>query len=87
MAKDFNLPSEALRNSGKLNAAATVKGSKHNKDYARHLYQMNEPYELLDAAQMASITGSTTICQGSTPQVLQYYNLQCSYEELQRPCH
>ena len=64
MAKDFNLPSEALRNSGKLNAAATAKGSKHNKDYARHLYQMNEPYELLDAAQMASITGSNYYLSG-----------------------
>lgn len=56
-ARDFGLTEEALVVSGKINAAATKKGLKHNSDYAAHLTTMHESHELLDAAQMKSVTG------------------------------
>ena len=56
-ARDFGLSDEALVVSGKINAAATRKGLQHNLDYAGHLTNLNEAHELLDAAQMKSITG------------------------------
>ncbi len=56
-AKDFGLNEEALVVSGKINAAATSNGLANNRDYAAHLTTMQESHELLDAAQMKSITG------------------------------
>ncbi len=58
MAADFGLSQEAFIRSGKINAAATDKGHQHNADFARHLAAMNEPHQLLDAAQMQQITGT-----------------------------
>ena len=58
-AKDeFAMPDEALVRSGKINAAATEKGERHNLDYARHLAALDENSELLDARQMQEICGS-----------------------------
>lgn len=58
MAQDFGLSEEAFVRSGKVNAAATDRGHRHNLDYARHLEAMGEPSELLDSARMAALTGT-----------------------------
>ncbi len=57
-ASSFGMPAESIARSGKINAAATDKGLKHNADYARHLAALGEDYELLDAAAMRERTGS-----------------------------
>ena len=57
-AAEFNMPTEAWVRSGKINAAATEKGSKHNHDYMAHLKALGEDCQLLDRRQMAEICGS-----------------------------
>ena len=57
-AQEFEMPAEAYRPVGKVNAAATEKGYRHNHDYAEHLEAMGEPYELLDADAMRELSGS-----------------------------
>lgn len=57
-AEDYGLSAEAFVRSGKINAAATQKGLKHNSDYAAHLTRMGEAHELLNAADMKTLTGS-----------------------------
>ena len=56
-AEEYGLSAEAFVRSGKVNAAATEKGLKHNSDYAAHLAKMGEAHELLDAADMKALTG------------------------------
>ena len=58
MAAEFGLSEEAFSRSGKTNAAASEKGHRHNMAYARHLEDMGEPHELLDAAHMREMTGT-----------------------------
>ncbi|TCL01537.1 glycine/D-amino acid oxidase-like deaminating enzyme [Shimia isoporae] len=43
---------------GKVNGAASAAGHGHNVSYAAHLKSLNEPHEMLDARQMAEMTGS-----------------------------
>jgi len=57
-AKDFEMEEEALAFTGKINAAATDKGLKHNRDYAEHLTKLGEEFKLLDAAGMQTLTGT-----------------------------
>ena len=57
-AREFGFSSDTLVRSGKVNAAATDNGTKHNRDYAAHLSKMGEEHQLLDAAQMAEMSGS-----------------------------
>ena len=57
MAEEFSLPDEAFTVSGKINASATDKGDRLNRDYAAHLAPMGERYEMLDAVQMRELTG------------------------------
>lgn len=57
MAQEFKLPPEAISRTGKINAAATAKGQRHNHEYARHLETMGEPFEMLDAGAMRRMTG------------------------------
>jgi len=57
-ARDYEMPEEALRRSGKINAATTEAGVQHNRDYAAHIATLGEESELLDARQMRDITGS-----------------------------
>jgi len=54
---EYGMPEEALRLSGKVNAAATDKGLAHNMAYAHHLEQLGEAYRLLDAKTMQELTG------------------------------
>ena len=57
-AVDFAMPKEALIVSGKINAAATAQGLKHNADYAEHLSRLGEAFKLLGASEMQALTGS-----------------------------
>ena len=57
-AQEYKFTPEAFVKSGKINAAATAKGTKHNHDYARHLKGLNESCDLLDEKQMREICGS-----------------------------
>lgn len=57
MAKDFSLSAEAFVRSGKINAAATDAGMRHNADYAAHLAALGEAHDLLDARAMQDMTG------------------------------
>ncbi|WP_299847270.1 FAD-binding oxidoreductase [uncultured Roseovarius sp.] len=59
MATEFGLSKEAFDRPGKINAAASDHGHAHNLEYAQHLTNMNEPHEMLDAAQMHQITGTS----------------------------
>ena len=58
VSKEYEFSKAAFVKSGKVNAAATEKGVKHNLDYAKHLQSLNEACELLDAQQMSDISGS-----------------------------
>lgn len=57
--KDYGLPEGYFRRAGKINGAASDAGLATNKSYAAHLVALKEPYELLDAAAMRAITGSS----------------------------
>ena len=58
MATDFGMGGDVFSPSGKINGAASAKGSKHNLEYASHLDAMGETYQLLDAAEMKAVTGT-----------------------------
>lgn len=58
-AEAFGLPREALRNTGKINGAASNKGLKHNLDYKAHLDEIGEENTLLDANEMSELTGTS----------------------------
>ncbi len=59
MAEETDLPSEAFGIFGKVNAAATEKGLRHNEQYAEHLVQLGERFEMLDEQHMREISGSS----------------------------
>ncbi|MDW3224789.1 MAG: FAD-binding oxidoreductase [Paracoccaceae bacterium] len=64
MASDFGLGQQVFSQSGKVNGAATAKGDKHNRAYAKHLAAMGEPYELLNSDEMKALTGTSYYCSG-----------------------
>ena len=55
----FGLGTEAISQTGKINAAASERGIAHNRNYADHLEALGEPFEALDSQQMRSLTGSS----------------------------
>lgn len=57
-AQEYALTPEAFSLSGKVNAAATADGLRHNFEYSRHLTALGEAHELLDATDMRALTGS-----------------------------
>ncbi|MEL6234924.1 MAG: FAD-binding oxidoreductase [Pseudomonadota bacterium] len=57
-AEEYEMPAQAIVRAGKVNGAATARGVQHNRDYAAHLTRLGEAHEMLDAAQMAELTGS-----------------------------
>lgn len=59
MASEYGLTREAFDPCGKINAAATGQGLDHAAHYAAHLARMGEAAEMLDAAAMQRITGTT----------------------------
>ncbi|MEO0774416.1 MAG: FAD-binding oxidoreductase [Pseudomonadota bacterium] len=58
MAAAYGLSAEAFARTGKINAAATAKGTQHNRDYAAHLAGLGERSEMLDASAMRAVTGT-----------------------------
>ncbi len=56
---EYSMPEEALRQSGKINAAATDKGHRHNVEYARHLNNIGESSTLLNETEMREICGTS----------------------------
>ncbi len=56
-AEEYGMTQETFDPCGKINAAATPAGNQHNRDYAAHLSRLQEPFRLLDAAEMAELTG------------------------------
>ncbi len=59
MANAFGLSDEAFSRAGKINAAATEKGHRHNLAYAAHLDRLGEPSEVIDAEAMEALTGTS----------------------------
>ena len=57
-AEEYGLGEEAFAPVGKVNAAATEGGLRHNADYSSHLAALGEPHEMLDAKAMRELTGS-----------------------------
>lgn len=62
--EQWQMTDEAIVKSGKLNGAMTARGVEHNKAYAKHLDQLNEPYERIDAQGMQQITGTHCYVEG-----------------------
>ena len=58
LAREYDFPPEVFARSGKVNAAAGPVGTTHNRNYARHLQALDEPFELLDAGAMRDLCGS-----------------------------
>ncbi|UAB90146.1 FAD-binding oxidoreductase [Ruegeria sp. SCSIO 43209] len=64
VAAECDLSPEMFDPCGKINAAATAAGDRHNADYAVHLARLGEPHELYDAQQMQALTGSPHYTSG-----------------------
>ncbi|WP_189799535.1 FAD-binding oxidoreductase [Tateyamaria sp. syn59] len=64
MATDFGLGPDVFCQSGKVNAAATDKGDRHNRDHAVHLSAMGEDHTWLDRTDMCALTGTDYYCSG-----------------------
>jgi glycine/D-amino acid oxidase-like deaminating enzyme len=57
--QDYRVPKGYFQRAGKINAAASDVGMRANASYAQHLAFLAEPHEMLDAASMRQITGSS----------------------------
>lgn len=57
--RDYGIQDGFFLRSGKINGAASALGLSANASYAAHLAALGEPHELLDAAAMRRITGSS----------------------------
>ncbi|MEL7462043.1 MAG: FAD-binding oxidoreductase [Pseudomonadota bacterium] len=58
MAAAYGLGEDAFARSGKINAAATARGLAHNREFAAHLAGLGEAHQMMDAAEMAQLTGT-----------------------------
>ena len=56
---DFGIPSAFFDRAGKINGAVSARADAHNESLSKHLAELDEPFEVLDAAAMAGITGSS----------------------------
>ena len=63
-ADEYGLGTDVFDPCGKINAACSDEGDRHNRDYAQHLAGMNETYRMMDADEMADLTGSTFYTSG-----------------------
>ncbi|WP_050604387.1 FAD-binding oxidoreductase [Ruegeria sp. 6PALISEP08] len=63
-AAECELSEEMFDPCGKINAAATPAGDRHNADYAAHLARLGEPCEMYDQHQMRALTGSPHYTSG-----------------------
>ncbi|MBV2143454.1 FAD-binding oxidoreductase [Falsochrobactrum sp. TDYN1] len=57
-AAEYGMSGATFDPSGKINAAATARGMRLNRSFARSLKSADEPHIYLDAAEMREITGS-----------------------------
>lgn len=57
-AEEYGLSTEAFDPCGKVNGAAAESAIHHNEEYSKHLSELGEPHEMLDARQMQMLTGS-----------------------------
>ncbi|APG85717.1 oxidoreductase [Sinorhizobium americanum CCGM7] len=57
-AAEYGMSKETFDPSGKINAAASDRGLKFNRNYAASLQRIGEKHELIDLKQMREITGS-----------------------------
>jgi glycine/D-amino acid oxidase-like deaminating enzyme len=64
VAEECALPQEAFDLSGKINAAATRAGDRHNQDFAAHLERIGEPHSLYSRTEMQELTGSPHYTSG-----------------------
>lgn len=64
MAEAYGLAEEAFARTGKINAAATGRGLVHNRQFAMHLKRLGEKHRILDAAEMADLTGTDYYQEG-----------------------
>ncbi|MBJ7552355.1 NAD(P)/FAD-dependent oxidoreductase [Marinomonas ostreistagni] len=64
MAKEYAMPEQVFRQSGKITAASTAKGQKHIATYCQHLAHIGEPFTLKNATEMQQLTGSEFYTQG-----------------------
>lgn len=55
---EYGIPEGYFQRSGKINAAASPAGLAANTSYAKHLHELGEAHEMLDAKAMKEITGS-----------------------------
>ena len=58
MAAEFGLDEATFHRSGKILAAASGRGERHNRAHRRRLAAMGEPSRTLDAAGMRALTGT-----------------------------
>lgn len=58
-AQEYGMSAATFDPAGKINAAATERGLRLNEKYARSLARIGEPRDVLDAAAMREITGSS----------------------------
>ena len=63
-AKEYGFTKEVFNPCGKINAAASNSGEKHNLEYMGHLKEMGEDSTWLDEADMKRITGSNYYLSG-----------------------
>jgi glycine/D-amino acid oxidase-like deaminating enzyme len=60
----FDIPRDYFDPVGKVNGAVSEVADAHNRSFAQHLNQLNEPSEMLDAQQMRDLTGSAHYTSG-----------------------
>ena len=60
----YSMGDEAVDTCGKVNAAMTPRGQMHNEAYARHLENLAEPYQRLDAGDMQKLAGTDCFIDG-----------------------
>lgn len=58
-AEEYGMSPETFVRCGKTNAAATRRGENLNRDFARSLGQIGEPFEMLDANALRELTGTS----------------------------
>ncbi len=64
MAEDTQMPREVFDPSGKINAAATLAGDAHNREFGAYLNNLGEESTLLDAHDMQAMTGTSFYSSG-----------------------
>ncbi|WP_372884711.1 NAD(P)/FAD-dependent oxidoreductase [Shimia sp.] len=62
--KEYEINRDFFDPAGKINGAASRRAERNNRAYARHLSGLGERHEMLDARQMAEITGSAHYVSG-----------------------